>query len=79
MIWFSDTKIIPLTKYFGVKLNFVLAYCLYIRAISKESQGKICFAHIDSNAEAGPAFLFAICHENGDAMQCLEGVNERKF
>ena len=51
------------------KRKLFLAYCLYIRPIFKEQQRKYRFAPIDSNAKAGPAYMFAICRENSDAMR----------
>ena len=56
-----------------VETKLFLAYCLYIRAILKEWQRKVCSAPIGCNAEVGPAFTFAICRENGDAMHELTG------
>ena len=55
------------------KGKLFLAYCLFIRAILKEWQRKVGFGPIDSNAKLGPAFTFAICRENGDAMHEFTG------
>ena len=58
-----------------VKTKQFLAYCLYVRPIFKEWQRKYCFAPIDSNAKTGPAFTFAICRENSDAMREMTEIS----
>ena len=61
------------------KIKLFLTYCLYIRPIFKERLRKYCFPPIDSNAEAGPALRFAICHENAYAMHKFTEISRPAY